>query len=345
MATKTIGSAGGRDYATIAAWASYLNALVLSAPEIGQLFNDSEFSITSTVTIGGYTGDSSTNTVTLTTGTGQSFRDNASVQTNPLTYNQSNGVGVRGNGNYLTMITVTGNNFICSGGQFATPISAAAPQSVFSIFNLDTGIKLANLILYGALRSNSYPMIYTFTNGGIYQNIAIVVTSASGNGITSFAHSAADQCTDVTCVNSSGASTGTAFNHAAYSPNPIVSNCVSYGFGTDFAGTADASSTNNATDKGSFGGTNFGSSGQTSVTSASFQSVTGGSEDLRAKSGGKLIDNGATVGPTNDIAGTVRPQGSAYDIGCWELVVSGGAPIFRRTLSSLGTRVGSRRAA
>ncbi len=64
MATKTIGT-NSRDYATIALWAAYVNALVLLADERGECYNDSEFTIASLVTIGGWT-NGGTFTVTLT---------------------------------------------------------------------------------------------------------------------------------------------------------------------------------------------------------------------------------------------------------------------------------------
>src|SRR4051812_34128745 len=92
MATKSIG-ATSRDYSTISGWAAYVNALSLSAAEVGECYNDSEFTESSTVTFGGWTGASRTNTVTLKCHSGQSFRDN-SPQSHALRYNQSNGVAI-----------------------------------------------------------------------------------------------------------------------------------------------------------------------------------------------------------------------------------------------------------
>ena len=95
--TKTIGSAGGRDYSTLSGWAASLPPdLVTDGNSYeGHCYNDSEFigSGSSLLRLSGHTTDA-THRITLTTGPGQSFRDNANVQTNALTYNQANGVAL-----------------------------------------------------------------------------------------------------------------------------------------------------------------------------------------------------------------------------------------------------------
>ena len=54
--------------------------------------------------------------------------------------------------------------------------------------------------------------------------------------------------------------------------------------------------------------------------------TTVGNRDFRAKTGADILDAGTTdstnVPNANDIAKTARPQGSAWDIGAWELVVA-----------------------
>ena len=68
----------------------------------------------------------------------------------------------------------------------------------------------------------------------------------------------------------------------------------------------------------------------TSLTYTSqFESVSSGTLDYRAKSGGGILDVGTDLSAdspaiTTDIVGTSRPQNSTFDIGCWELVVAGG---------------------
>src|SRR5262249_25313543 len=96
IVTKTIGTSG-RDYSTVQAWEDALPANLVTDgnSQVGQCFNDSEFTVAGDIlTISGETTDAS-HTITITTGSGQSFRDNAGVQTNALLYNVSNGVGLR----------------------------------------------------------------------------------------------------------------------------------------------------------------------------------------------------------------------------------------------------------
>lgn len=312
MATKSIGSSG-RDYATLALWTAYVNALALAAPEIGECYNDSEFTVSSGLTLGGWTGGSGTNTVTLKCATGQSFRDNANVLTNALRYNQSNGVGINVNAGYVTGINVTTDFVVFDGLQWKA--SDTAVQGLVRQSGHDnTTVK--NCLFYGTIRNGNTALAIAGGSSAA-TNCAIIITSNVGNGL--FLESG-PSATDVSVL-SSNSSSGTGVV-PAYSSASLVKNVAVAGFTTDYSGTVSASSTNNATDKGSFGGTNYGGSGQTSlVGSTEWQSVTNGSEDLRLKStSAKLKDNGATAGPANDIAGTSRPQGSAYDIGCWEYV-------------------------
>jgi hypothetical protein len=88
--TKTIGSAGGRDYATMSLWASYLDGLdTLTDAQVGEVYNDSLY--TEAVSLTGYVA-SSTHTVTLRPATGQGFRDAA---TKRLCYDEAKGVAIR----------------------------------------------------------------------------------------------------------------------------------------------------------------------------------------------------------------------------------------------------------
>lgn len=321
MATKSIGSAGGRDYATLAAWASYANALSLSAAELGECYNDSEFTPAATVTFGGWTGASSSNTVTLKCAAGQSFRDNANVQTNALRYNQANGVGVKSSVAFASLISVTGAFFILDGLQVKTTDSTGGCYLASAAIS---GCKVQNFIFECASTNSNRGALKTFNvTDFIAQNGLCLMTAAGGSaaGVEDVGGANAATYYDLTIVSSNG-STATGFLND-FTTRPVVKNCAVAGFTTDYSGTCGTSA-NNATDKGSFGGTGYGTSGQVSlVGTTEWVSVTAGSEDLRLNStSAKLKDNGATIGPANDIAGTSRPQGSAYDVGCWELVAA-----------------------
>jgi hypothetical protein len=105
--------------------------------------------------------------------------------------------------------------------------------------------------------------------------------------------------------------------------NNLMMNC-----GTAcFSGTA-ASGSNNASSDATASNSPF-TSGVINKTSYTdyFVSVTGGSEDFHLKSTATdFIDAGADLSATfsDDIIGTFRPQGSAWDIGAFEYVAQGG---------------------
>lgn len=319
--TNVAYTVGLRQYSSINQWAAYVNALMLSAPEAGQCYNDAEFTSSAGITIGGWAGGSATNTVTLTTASGQSFQDNVSVQTNALRYNQTNGVGVSMTGVYgASQIVITTGNIIVSLLQIKS--TNATAQGVLNASAIPNCI-FQNLIAYGPVRSGSaHITLASSTTAGLIQNVAIMVTSAGGNGLQLTQGAGVGSSVFGVSVVASNSSSGTGIR-STYSPNPTIKNCAVAGFTTDYSGTCGTSA-NNATDKGSFGGTGFGTSGQVSIVgSTEWQSVTNGSEDLRLNvTSAKLKDNGATAGLSTDIAGTSRPQGSAYDIACWELIAS-----------------------
>ena len=125
-----------------------------------------------------------------------------------------------------------------------------------------------------------------------------------------------------------------------------VSNCNFYSQGGDFVTLLDGAAT--VTNSYAGGGSNtawgfagsptgsFNASDDTSATAtftnsinsvagaSVFASVTANAEDFRLLSGANaLVDAGTTLAAvTDDIIGTARPQGAAYDIGAWELVVA-----------------------
>lgn len=310
--TKSIGLTG-RDYSTLAAYVSYLNGLgTFTDDQIGECYTDSgAIADTSAVTFTGVTKGGYT--LTLRAATGQSFRDNASVQSNALKWNASNGAALTNSATaFASTILDLGGCDTVSGLQFKGTASGYIGHLVKA-----GGAAIENCIVERvATRANVYAL-YGF---------ASLTNSLVLSGWAGVRCDSTSTLTDVTIAgyNNAAAGSGIRFNHHT---NSVVKNVAVRGFTSDFIGTCSASSTNNATDKGSFGGTNFGTSGQVSITSAEWESVTAGSEDFRLAAGSTLLkDNGATTGPTNDIAGTARPQGSSYDIGCWELAAGGGGP-------------------
>ena len=91
--------------------------------------------------------------------------------------------------------------------------------------------------------------------------------------------------------------------------------------GSSPSGNNNASSDNSAA-------TDYTSSLTTVAGAVIFQSVTPGAEDFRLVTGAALIDAGVTLTVANDIAGTTRPSGSAWDIGAWEFVSASTGTIY-----------------
>ena len=115
MATRSIGSAGGRDYSSMQAWEDALPG-TLTEDEIGELYNDSD-SFVSSGTILDISGHTGSFWCRLRPATGQGFKDHADVRTNPLRYNRSNGVGLRSTGEFAVFIEVNQPRFEMSGLQ------------------------------------------------------------------------------------------------------------------------------------------------------------------------------------------------------------------------------------
>ena len=110
--TKSIGSAGGRDYATIQAFFDAVavvgNLVTADQVWIGELYNDSEFFVSGNVLghlASGITTDA-TRYILLRPATGQGFKDNAGAATSALRYDQSKGVALRVDNNYARLLEV-----------------------------------------------------------------------------------------------------------------------------------------------------------------------------------------------------------------------------------------------
>jgi hypothetical protein len=324
MATRSIGSGGGRDYATVQAWEDAL-AGTLTENEIGECYNDSEF--TSAATFLTMTGHSGAFDITLRTASGQSFQDHANVRTNALRYNASNGVGFRctaGSGSYVTMFDLDQARFYMRKLQIDTnantniAVDAAGSGTTTPSEFEDILIRTANrrgIDAYGtaAKVTNCVVMFVNTPAGSSELNSGIRI----GNGGTILG---------CTCVVSTDATAGGTGFTAQYSNN-ILQSSAAFGFSTaaEASGWDTTNSKNNATNLS----TGLpGSSNQHSVTfsqTTPFTDADKDSFDLRAIAGTSLIDNGfrdATNGP-NDISGTARD--STPTIGAWEVVaVAGG---------------------
>lgn len=303
LIVSTIGTAS-RNYSTIAAWAAGLPANLVTAGNSyeGDCYNDSEFVSSSQVlNLTGHTTDAS-HTILLTTGAGQSFRDNANVQTNALAYNASNGVGIRVTGSYLTAITVANSYTTVSNLQISAIVSPAVALQ-FTANNC----AVSNCVISG----NSGTAALLVSGSTPVSNCLITNRHSSGDIIGSDNGNSVYFCTMVAPTGVGAAiAAGIGSTHGSSAlENCAIFGCTAVGSGTNTYTTCMTDVASPPT-------------GCTQVTYANqFVST---ANDWREKTGANLHGAGtadATHGAV-DIAGTARPQGGNWDIGCWELVAA-----------------------
>lgn len=342
MTVHTIGSAS-RDYSTIEAWVAATPA-VLTANWEGDCYNDSQpggntFNPASTLSLGaGVTAAGFS--IILTTGAGQSFRDNANSQTNALSYNASNGVGVLLNQYNTNNINVQNSGVII--GELQFNCQAGGGNGLALNFGSGaTGATVRNCIFQGSTTNTA---LVLFNGSGASQmfNCLLINQLSTGFGLrgvndgSSIYYSTAVYPSDLT------ANSGVGFGASNYGTT-LFQNCASFGFATDFQITHVSSScSNNAGHGASFPGSGGSNVGGLTYTSQ-FQNTTSGAMDFRVKTGSGLIDAGVTLAgiTTVDILNVARPQGSAVDIGCQEykaVVVTPPVPWKRPAIRALLVR-------
>lgn len=316
MATKTIGTGG--DYSTYASYLTYLQTLgTLSAPEVGKQKNE-EITLSSPIDFSGFT-PTSTNTWTLEAEAGASFRDNANKATNALRYNASNGAAITTAYNYNQIIAISVPFATMRNLQIRSTGFAAPFVSTFDVGN----VTFDNMIVE-AVGWNGARTVTLGGNGDKLRNSIIVLKSSVTQ--TPIAVQRNGQVRFCTIVRPSNFTTGSNMCESNYGTATFDS-CVWIGFNNTMLGGGSLTGSNNATDQASFP---TGLSGQTGLTPATeFEQPSNASSamDWRLKSTSvKCAEKGSTDSTNGaaDIIGTTRPQGTLYDVGCWELAAAGG---------------------
>jgi len=314
--TKSIGTSS-RDYSTLQAWEDSIPASMGSDSYVGECYNDSEF--TGKLTFSGSSTGAS-NTITLKCATGQSFRDNASIQTNALRYNQSNGVGIS-NASYATNIISVSEDYVTIDGLQVKKITYGN-RCFYSNLTTLTHNTYKNCILELGT-SNGSDVAQTRSETWI--NCLFIGYGGTGSPAILLPYSS-PKFINCTVVRPSDytSSTAAAFKTNTTPGGMTVKNCAVFGYNSVTDADGSFSGSNNCSDK-TIG---FGTSNQASKTYANqFVNTTAASGDFKIKTGSDCIDTGVTdTAASPDIAGTTRPQGSAYDIGCWELVSAVSTP-------------------
>jgi len=317
---KTIGSGGGRDYSTLAAWAASLPANLVTDGNSyeGDCYNDSEFTGSATLlTLSGHTTDAS-HTITLTTGPGQSFRDNANVQTNALNYSSSNGVGINSSVAYAGTISITDSNVFLSNLQIK---NTGSHGRVLISEGTSLSIVMDDCIF---VKTGTSAYVVAVSGGG--QKIRNSLLLAAGSGISYILAGSLSTgvgmpdlyfC-DLVAASDVGTPPIEAI-HCVYSSS-TVENCAIFGCAALSGGSTTITFTSCMTDLASPPAGVTGSK----TYAKQFQNTTAASGDFREKAGADLQGSGTADGTNGatDIAGTARPQGGHWDIGCWELLIS-----------------------
>lgn len=304
--TETIG-ATGRMFSTIQAWEDAIPA-TLTDDYIGECYNDAEFLTTGTTIIAGHTVGAFT--ITLTTAAGQSFRDHASVQANPLRYDQTKGVALRSTNAYTVTLDINNAGVRVSKLQVQNGATAGGASVALRAQSGSAAI-VDGAICEGSRGGD----VVADLGNSQFRNIIAINRANSGNGF-SFSYTTQLQL-NLTAVRPSDKTiSGRAFS-ALGASTVKLRNCAGFGF-TTFCNSIEGTSSHNASDVAISSGSN----NQASKTYANqFEVTTDSGRDFRLKTGSDCIDTGVTeVNAATDIVGTSRPQGSAYDIGAWELV-------------------------
>lgn len=314
--TKTIGTSS-RDYSTIQAWEDALPANLVTDgnAQVGTCYNDSEFTAGTLLVIAGETVNA-TNFITLKCAAGQSFNDNANVQTNALRYNQTNGVACRSTTLYATTIDIQVDFTVLQDLQIGCNATNGSGLNQGSTSRTSVVVDRC-LIDCKSPGANGAPVVL-FSGGKIRNSLVINrASTGTGNGVrTGYATTCG--LTNLTVVRPSDLTIAGAAFSALSGGTVTLKNCAAFGFTNEVNVAARFTATTCATDVAS---PMTGFTGSLTYTSQ-FVTTTDASRDFRAKTGGGLIDTGTTdaTNGTPDIAKTARPSGASYDIGCWEYV-------------------------
>lgn len=325
VVTKTIGTAGGRDYSSISTWMAACPADLVTADRVyrGEVYNDSEFVITAQLSIGSGVTTDATRYIELTAAAGQSFVDHPDVRQNALRIDPSKGVTVTCNTGYTVIFvalakytrisrlqvrhTATGG-----GGNTCLVTSTAVPSTC----------RYSNLLIV----SNSTGLGVDLSEADTLENSAILMTRSGG------AQGAARMYHHGTFLNCLFAMPSDVASKQPYAltnnywgsvGTPVtIKNCVAVGFTGVISNPSQFTATNCYTDVAS-PPTGFTTLAYDTGSGTGFFSTIGAAPDFRLRRTSALIGAGTNSGaPLTDITGVTRPMDTNVDVGPWEVVPS-----------------------
>lgn len=329
MPTEVISTIGATsspttpDYTTLQAWEDACPADLVAADQvwIGECLDQGEFVASGTVLhIAGATVDATRNVI-LRCATGASFRDKAGVRTSALTYNASNGVGIRGSGGYIPRAINTQMEYVHLFG-----LQLKGETAVVDFTSASSNMLIDSCILHGTYSGSGtgFGTLVLFNSGNInltVRNSLIIQASSSSSAVGVRMHGSGNTIAGCTFIGTSG-TTGTGIHNVTGSQTSTVKNCAVFGFANFSQSLAGDNVSYNATDLSGI----VGSNNQESLTFADqFESTT---VDFRAKSTGGL--KAGTPDATNtpdDITGLTRDATTPW-IGAWEVEASSAYPFW-----------------
>lgn len=256
-----------------------------------------------------------------TTVAGASFRNHASVQSNALKYDATLGAAIRGTSSNTATVTFSDQGRI-SGLQIT---ATGAGGRALGLSENDSVVEFCILEGNYIATSSALGVLYWTANqtGAIIRNTLIIQRTSAADHIvgTSAASPSFFNCTIVAADDLATAPAAVFLSGA--SGTVTVTNCALFAGGDVPTGAGSATFTYTTC----YGDDSTPATGITAAAIADqFENVDDATRDFRVKTGAGLIDTGttdATHGPI-DIAGTARPSGAAYDVGCWEFVAAAG---------------------
>lgn len=304
------------DYTTLQAWEDAITADLVAADEqwVGECLNQGEFTGTTTLlTVDGHTTDATRNII-LGCATGASFNENASVRTNALAYNSSNGVAITSSVSYG--IVLYSNDDYVTFRDLQIRSTGTEPTTL----RMDGTSNTVDSCVVATTGTATNPVVRFPGAAGKIVNSVVYTGSATS---LVFSANYTTQCAVYGCtLIKTGSAGGTGLNFTTGASNGIVKNTAILNVSTVSTGTFSASSGYN----GTTGASAPGSNNTTSLTFA--DQIENTSSDFRAKSTGGL--QAGTPDSTNtpvDITGLTRSATTPW-IGCWEVASApaGGPP-------------------
>jgi hypothetical protein len=317
------------DFTTVQGW---FNAIPvgITQPYVGLVWNDGTITTTTSTSFlvtTANTGSSVTNTITLTAAPGESFRDRAGGV--PLGFNVANGASFTlpsgvGGVNYFDIAT---NYFVLDGLQIYDP-NTTSGSTLIGAESTATNLTIINCLLSGTAQTGGATIVNGAVNTTIVNTI-IVDRQAVGDNFGAF------QGGNVNFVNSALFAINTPTGGIGLNAPGTVKNSAIFGYPNNPVAWSSGSVSvdHSVFDAAVPNSTMAIGTGVLFGKVAVNQWITPGT-DFRLKAGSDFLNAGVTdtvdVPRNDDIARSVRPLGTSWDVGPFERV-----PVSAPTLLSI----------